>query len=315
MAKTIFDGVLRHTYHPILFNDLHTYSKQLQATKWLAEEVSLIEDKAAFDSLNDNERKFILNTLAFFASSDGVVNENLCLNIMPHLTSQEAMAYYAGQMFIESIHNEMYSLLIDTYCNNAVEKDNLLNADRSIPCVKKKLDWAKKYIKEADLATQIAAFALVEGLFFSASFCSIYWLDYRKVKMPGLIKANKFISRDEALHAEVACHVYNKYCNKISNSVLKSMIEESCEIEKEFASEGLPVNLIGMNKELMCQYIEYVADTMAIKFNLSPIYNSTNPFDFLVKLALQTNVNFFEASNDQYNMALSNKGIDLNSPF
>lgn len=279
------------------------YKKQVDCF-WRAEEVDLAKDGKDWDTLNVEEKYFITMILAFFASSDGIVLENLASRFMTEVQSSEARAFYGFQIAMENIHSEMYSLLIETYVSNTLEKDKLFNSLENFPCIKKKADWAIKWIndKDATFATRLIAFACVEGIFFSGAFCSIYWLKKRGL-MPGLTFSNELISRDEALHTEFAIYLYNKLSNKLSKVDLKTIIREAVEIEAEFICDALPCKLIGMNKVMMLQYIEFVADRLLVQLGNDKIYNSVNPFDWMEMISLEGKTNFFEKRVGEYGLA------------
>lgn len=279
------------------------YKKQVDCF-WRAEEVDLTKDIAQWNSLNNDERYFISMILAFFAASDGIVMENLAQRFMSEVQLAEARAFYGFQIAMENIHSQMYSILIDTYIKDATEKDRLFNAIQTFPCIKKKADWALKWIgdKRSTFQTRLVAFACVEGIFFSGAFCSIYWLKKRGL-MPGLTFSNELISRDEALHTEFAVLLYTKMVKKIQRHRIYEIVRDAVEIEKEFISEALPCRLIGMNAKLMCQYIEFVADRLVLQLGYDKIYNATNPFDFMEMISLAGKTNFFERRVGEYALA------------
>src|ERR1044072_4209782 len=253
--------------------------------------------------LNDGERHFISHVLAFFAASDGIVNENLAVNFMSEVQLPEARCFYGFQIMMENIHSETYALLIDTYIKDPDEKDRLFHAIETVPCVKKKAEWALRWIDNGNFAERLVAFAAVEGIFFSGSYCSIFWLKKRGL-MPGLSTSNEFISRDEGLHCDFACHLYTKHVvNKLPEQVVIDVIKDAVEIEKEFVTDALPVGLIGMNAVQMCQYIEYVADRLINELVGKKIYNATNPFDFMDMISLRGKTNFFEKRVAEYQKA------------
>lgn len=294
----------RFSILPVKYPDIWEMYKVAEAAFWTAEEIDLAQDRTDWESkLNDQERYFIKHILAFFNNSDGIVNENLAANFYNAVQFPEARAFYASQIMMETIHSETYSLLIDTYIKDSTEKEALFNAIETIPMVKKKADWAFKWIESGSFAERLVAFAAIEGIFFSGSFCSIFWLKKRGL-MPGLAFSNELISRDEASHADFACLLYTKYLeNKLSDATLKEMIREAAELEKEFVSVALPVNLIGMNADLMCQYVEYVADRLLVALGSTKIYGSKNPFDFMVNIAMENKGNFFETRIGAYQKA------------
>jgi ribonucleotide reductase beta subunit family protein with ferritin-like domain len=284
------------------------YKKQVDCF-WRAEEVDLSKDLGDWDGLNEDEKHFISMVLAFFAASDGVVLENLALRFMGDVQLAEARAFYGFQIAMENIHSEMYSLLIDTYIKDGEQKNKLFNAIDNFPCIAKKANWAKKWIGDnrSSFASRLVAFAAIEGIFFSSSFASIYWIKKRGL-MPGLTFSNELISRDEALHTEFAILLYTKLQKKLPKKRIYEIIQEAVEIEKEFITEALPCRLIGMNAKLMTQYIEFVADRLVVQMGYDKIYNSMNPFDFMELISVETKVNFFERTNSEY--ALANKTVD-----
>lgn len=279
------------------------YKKQVDCF-WRAEEVDLTKDVVHWNSLHDDERYFISMILAFFAASDGIVMENLAQRFMSEVQLAEARAFYGFQIAMENIHSQMYSILIDTYIKDTTEKYRLFNAIQTFPCIKKKADWALKWIgdKRSTFQTRLVAFACVEGIFFSGAFCSIYWLKKRGL-MPGLTFSNELISRDEALHTEFAVLLYTKMVKKIQRHRVYEIVKDAVEIEKEFISEALPCRLIGMNAKLMCQYIEFVADRLVLQLGYDKIYNATNPFDFMEMISLAGKTNFFERRVGEYALA------------
>jgi ribonucleoside-diphosphate reductase beta chain len=276
--------------------------KQAEASFWTAEEIDLSQDQKDWENLNDGERHFISHVLAFFAASDGIVNENLAINFMQEVQLPEARCFYGFQIMMENIHAETYSLLIDTYIKKQSEKDYLFNALETVPCVKKKGEWALKWINSENFTERLIAFAAVEGIFFSGSFCSIFWLKKRGL-MPGLTFSNELISRDEGLHCDFACLLYSMLNNKLPESRVHEIIRDAVEFEQEFVTDALPVDLIGMNAKLMSQYIEFVADRLLVALGCSKIYNATNPFDFMEMISLQGKTNFFEKRVGEYQKA------------
>ncbi|EKB61170.1 ribonucleoside-diphosphate reductase small subunit [Bergeyella zoohelcum] len=291
----------RFVIFPIQHNDIWKFYKNAEASFWTAEEVDLSPDLHDWQNkLNDNERFFISRVLAFFAASDGIVNENLAINFLQEVQYPEARCFYGFQIMIENIHSEMYSLLIDTYVKDPTEKDYLLRAIETIPCVTKKAEWALRWIEKGSFAERLIAFAAVEGIFFSGSFCSIFWLKKRGL-MPGLTFSNELISRDEGLHCDFACLLYaNHLKNKLPEETVREIIVDAVAIEKEFVTDALPVKLIGMNAELMCQYIEFVADRLLVALGCNKVWNATNPFDFMELISLQGKTNFFERRVGEY---------------
>ena len=293
----------RFVLFPIEHDDIWSYYKKAEASFWTAEEIDLGQDLKDWANLTRDERHFIKHVLAFFAASDGIVNENLAENFVSEVQYTEAKFFYGFQIAIENIHSETYSLLIDTYVKDVKEKDGLFNALETMDCVKKKGDWALRWIDEGNFAERLVAFAAVEGIFFSGSFCSIFWLKKRGL-MPGLTFSNELISRDEGLHCDFACLLYNNHLNnKLSEEAIQTIISDAVTIEKEFVTDALPVRLIGMNAELMCQYIEFVADRLLVELNCSKMYHSSNPFDFMEMISLQGKTNFFEKRVGEYQKA------------
>lgn len=294
----------RFVIFPIKHNDIWAYYKKAEASFWTAEEIDLQQDLADWkDKLNDNERHFIKHVLAFFAASDGIVNENLAENFVSEVQYPEAKFFYGFQIMMENIHSETYSLLIDTYIKDPIEKDGLFHAIDTLDCVKKKADWALRWISNASFTERLIAFAAVEGIFFSGSFCSIFWLKKRGL-MPGLSFSNELISRDEGMHCDFACHLYNAHIvNKLPQQRIVEIISNAVEIEKEFVTDALPVRLIGMNADLMNQYIEFVADRLLVELGCPRIYNANNPFDFMEMISLQGKTNFFEKRVGEYQKA------------
>lgn len=293
----------RFVLFPIQHDDIWEYYKKAEASFWTAEEIDLSQDLKDWENLNDGEKHFISHVLAFFAASDGIVNENLAENFVAEVQYTEAKFFYGFQIAIENIHSETYSLLIDTYIKDNKEKARLFNAIDTMPFVKKKADWALRWIDEGSFAERLIAFAAVEGIFFSGSFCSIFWMKKRGL-MPGLSFSNELISRDEGLHCDFACLLYNNHLvNKLDPELISGIIKDAVEIEKEFVTEALPVKLIGMNAELMCQYIEFVADRLLMEVGCDKVYNASNPFDFMELISLQGKTNFFEKRVGEYKKA------------
>ncbi|WP_026998878.1 ribonucleoside-diphosphate reductase small subunit [Eisenibacter elegans] len=293
----------RFVLFPIQQHDIWEMYKNAEASFWTAEEIDLSQDLRDWDNLNDGERYFISHILAFFAASDGIVNENLVVNFMKEVQSPEARCFYGFQVMMENIHSETYSLLIDTYIKNPTEKDKMFRAIETIPCIQKKAEWALRWIESEHFAERLIAFAAVEGIFFSGSFCSIFWLKKRGL-MPGLSFSNELISRDEGLHCDFACLLYNNYIkNKLPKQTITDIITEAVSIEKEFITEALPVKLIGMNADLMAQYIEFVADRLLGELGCNKVYNVDNPFDFMEMISLKGKTNFFEKKVAEYQKA------------
>ncbi len=290
----------RFVLFPIQHKDIWEMYKKAEASFWTAEEIDLSSDIRDWEKkLNDDERHFIKHVLAFFAASDGIVNENLAVNFLSEVQYPEARCFYGFQVMIENIHSETYSLLIETYIKDSEEKNTFFHALDTIPCVTKKGEWALRWISQGSFAERLVAFAAVEGIFFSGSFCSIFWLKKRGL-MPGLSFANELISRDEGLHCDFACLIYSQLVHKLPEEVVVSLINDAVSIEKEFVKDALPVKLIGMNGDLMCQYIEFVADRLLNALGYSKIYQTQNPFDFMELISLQGKTNFFEKRVSEY---------------
>jgi ribonucleoside-diphosphate reductase beta chain len=284
---------------PIKYPDIWEMYKKCEASFWTAEEIDLGDDMKHWEGMNDGERHFVSHVLAFFAASDGIVNENLAVNFMSEVQLPEARCFYGFQIMMENIHSETYALLIDTYIKDPAEKDRLFHAIDTVPCVGKKAEWALKWINNGTFAERLIAFAAVEGIFFSGSFCSIFWLKKRGL-MPGLTFSNELISRDEGMHCEFACLLYKMLENKLSKEAATAIITDAVEIEKEFITDALPVNLIGMNAKLMSQYIEFVADRWLGELGYDKVYGASNPFDFMEMISLQGKTNFFEKRVGDY---------------
>ena len=294
----------RFVIFPIKHHDLWEWYKKCEASFWTAEEIDLSEDLNDWkNKLNDDERYFIKHILAFFAASDGIVNENLAENFVNEVQYSEAKFFYGFQIMMENIHSETYSLLIDTYVKDDAEKDKLFNAIETFPAIKKKADWALKWIESDSFAERLIAFAGVEGIFFSGAFCSIFWLKKRGL-MPGLSFSNKLISRDEGVHCDYAVHLHNNHLvNKVPKERITEILTDALDIEKEFITESLPASLIGMNSKLMTQYLEFVTDRLLVELNCDKVYNVTNPFDFMDMISLQGKTNFFEKRVSEYQKA------------
>jgi len=290
----------RFVLFPIEHHDIWQMYKKAEASFWTAEEIDLSQDLKHWEGLNEGEKHFISHVLAFFAASDGIVNENLALNFINEVQVAEAKCFYGFQIMMENIHSETYSLLIDTYIKDSKQKDFLLNAIHNIPCVTKKADWALRWIKNGNFVERLIAFAAVEGIFFSGSFCSIFWLKQRGL-MPGLTFSNELISRDEGLHCDFACMLYTNYIvNKLPEERILEIITDAVTIEQEFVTEALPVDLIGMNARLMSQYIEFVADRLLVALGCKKHYRVANPFPFMEMISLQGKTNFFEKRVAEY---------------
>ena len=313
MAKAEHEPLLnetdeRYVMFPIKDNDIwNMYKKQMDCF-WRAEEIDLSKDLVHWESLTSNEQHFIKMVLAFFAASDGIVLENLGMRFMSEVQLAEARAAYGFQIMMENIHSETYSLLIDSYVKDEDEKTTLFKAIENFPCVEKKADWARKWIgdKESNFATRLVAFACVEGIFFSGSFCAIYWLKKRGL-MPGLTFSNELISRDEGMHTDFAVLLHSKLNNKISQEKLYDIVREAVEIEKEFICDALPCRLIGMNATLMSKYIEFVADRLIRQLGFEGIYNTQNPFDFMEMISIEGKTNFFEKRVSDYSLSSGKK--------
>ena len=309
MSKTSQELLLapddnRFVMFPIKFDDIWKMYKKQMDCFWRAEEIDLSKDLTHWESLNGDEKHFISMILAFFAASDGIVLENLASRFMNEVQISEARAFYGFQIMMENVHSETYSLLIESYIKNKEEKTKLFNAITNFPCIKKKSDWAQKWIHDnrSSFSTRLVAFACVEGIFFSGAFCSIYWLKKRGL-MPGLTFSNELISRDEALHTEFAILLYSKLNKKTEKSRVYEIIKEAVEIETEFICEALPCKLIGMNSEMMIQYIKFVADRLILQIGYKKIYNVTNPFPWMELISLEGKTNFFERHVSEYSLA------------
>ncbi|MFH7018952.1 ribonucleotide-diphosphate reductase subunit beta [Flavobacterium sp. FlaQc-47] len=291
----------RFVIFPIKHHDIWEWYKKMEASFWTAEEIDLHQDLTDWNNkLSDDERYFIKHILAFFAASDGIVNENLAENFVNEVQYAEAKFFYGFQIMMENIHSETYSLLIDTYVKDEAEKAELFNALEVFPAIKKKADWALKWIDSDSFAERLIAFAAVEGIFFSGAFCSIYWLKKRGL-MPGLTFSNELISRDEGVHCDFAVHLHNHHLiNKVPKERIKEIIVNALDIEREFVTESLPVSLIGMNAVLMTQYLEFVADRLLVELGCERVYGSANPFDFMDMISLQGKTNFFEKRVAEY---------------
>ena len=291
----------RFVIFPIKHHDIWEWYKKMEASFWTAEEIDLSQDLNDWNNkLSDEERYFVKHILAFFAASDGIVNENLAENFVNEVQYAEAKFFYGFQIMMENIHSETYSLLIDTYVKDEAEKDDLFNALDVFPAIKKKADWALKWIESDSFAERLIAFAAVEGIFFSGAFCSIYWLKKRGL-MPGLTFSNELISRDEGVHCDFAVHLHNHHLvNKVPKARIREIIVDALKIEREFITESLPVSLIGMNAVLMTQYLEFVADRLLVELGCDREYNTTNPFDFMDMISLQGKTNFFEKKVAEY---------------
>ena len=300
----------RFVLFPIQHDDIWAFYKKQEASFWTAEEIDLSQDILDFENkLSSDEQHFIKHVLAFFAASDGIVNENLAENFLSEVQYTEAKFFYGFQVMMENIHSETYSLLIDTLIKDKNDKSHLFKAIDTLDCVKKKAEWALNWIDNGSFQERLIAFAAVEGIFFSGSFCSIFWLKKRGL-LPGLSFSNELISRDEGLHCDFACLLYNNHIqNKLPKEKVQEIITNAVEIEKEFVTDALPVRLIGMNAELMSQYIEFVADRLLVELGNEKVYNVTNPFDFMDMISVQGKTNFFEKRVGDYQKSgvMSNK--------
>ena len=315
MEKILTENPGRFVIFPIEHNDIWEYYKQHQAAFWTAEEVDLTNDIRDWENLTENEKYFIKNVLSFFAASDGIVNENLAENFYREVQYPEAKFFYGMQLAMENIHSLMYSLLIDTYINNPKEKDECFNAIDRLPAVQKKAKWALEWIDKASFAERLVAFAAVEGIFFSGSFCAIFWMKSRGI-MQGLCNANSLIFKDENLHCDFAIHLLNNHLEeKPSEKRIKEILLSALEIEKEFITESLPVSLIGMNSNLMKQYLEFVVDGLLVKMGCSKEYNVEQPFKFMEQIAVETKGNFFESRTVEYQKAKLNETITFTEDF
>lgn len=309
----------RFVMFPIVYPNIWDMYKKAEASFWTAEELDLAHDEKDWRSLTDNERHFIKTVLAFFAASDGIVNENLATNFAKEVQAQEARCFYGFQQAIENIHGEVYSLLLDTYIKDPKEKQHLFNALETVPCVRKKAEWAFKYAnaKYAAFAERLVAFAAVEGIFFSGSFCSIFWLKKRGL-MPGLCFSNELISRDEGLHCDFACMLYGMLANKLPETRVHQIIGDAVTIEIEFVRDALPVELIGMNSTAMATYIKFCADRLLVALGYSKMYNVLNPFDWMTLISVPSKTNFFEKRVSEYaraHVGVADNGFRTDAEF
>jgi ribonucleoside-diphosphate reductase beta chain len=315
VEKILEENKNRFVIFPIQYNDIWDYYTQHQAAFWTAEEVDLSNDIRDWENLTDNERYFIKNVLSFFAASDGIVNENLAENFLKEVQYPEAKFFYGFQLMMENIHSLMYSLLIDTYISDAEEKDECFNAIDRLPAVQKKASWALKWIESTSFQERLVAFAAVEGIFFSGSFCSIFWLKSRGI-MQGLCNANSLIFKDENLHCDFAIHLLNNHVeNRPSEKRIKEILLSALEIEKEFITESLPVSLIGMNSNLMKQYLEFVVDGLLVKLGCKKQFNVEQPFKFMEQIAVETKGNFFESRTVEYQKAKLGESLTFTEDF
>jgi ribonucleoside-diphosphate reductase beta chain len=315
MEKILIENPNRFVIFPIEHNDIWEFYKQHQAAFWTAEEVDLTNDIRDWNNLTENEQYFVKNILSFFAASDGIVNENLAENFLKEVQYPEAKFFYGFQLMMENIHGLMYSLLIDTYISNEKEKQLCFTALDNLPAVQKKATWALDWIENASFQERLVAFAAVEGIFFSGSFCSIFWLKSRGI-MQGLCNANSLIFKDENLHCDFAIHLVNNHLEtKPSEKRIKEILLSALEIEKEFITESLPVSLIGMNSNLMKQYLEFVTDGLLVKFGCKKEFNVEQPFKFMEQIAVETKGNFFESRTMEYQKAKLNEELSFDSDF
>ena len=315
MEKILTENPNRFVIFPIEHNDIWEFYKSHQAAFWTAEEVDLTNDIRDWNNLTENEQYFIKNILSFFAASDGIVNENLAENFVKEVQYPEAKFFYGFQLMMENIHSLMYSLLIDTYISNEKEKQLCFTALDNLPAVQKNAKWALDWIKNSTFQERLVAFAAVEGIFFSGSFCSIFWLKSRGI-MQGLCNANSLIFKDENLHCDFAIHLVNNHLeNKPSEKRIKEILLSALEIEKEFITESLPVSLIGMNSNLMKQYLEFVTDQLLVKFGCKKEFNVEQPFKFMEQIAVETKGNFFESRTMEYQKAKLNEELSFDSDF
>ena len=309
----------RFVLFPIKYNDIYEEYKKAESAFWTSNEIDLSKDLNDWEKLNETEQNFIKNIIGFFAGSDGIIMENLAVRFLKDIEIPEVRAFYSYQIFNENVHGETYSLLIDTYIKDNQEKLKIFNSIENIPCVLKKAKWAYKWIenKEVNFATRLVAFAIVEGVFFSGSFCAIYWLKKRGL-MPGLTFSNELISKDEGMHCHFACLLYSYIQNKLKPEIIYEIIKEAVEIEKEFITESIPCAMIGMNADLMKQYIEFVSDRLLVQLGYEKIWNSTNPFDFMELISLRPKSNFFEIRVGEYakaNISENNENFDISNDF
>ena len=304
MEPLLTETKSRHVMLPVEYPDIFQYYKLASSAYWVCDEINFQQDTIDIEKLTENERFFITHILAFFAASDGIVSENLSERFSKDVPKPEVRAFYAFQNAMEQVHSETYSLLIDSYIKDPREKDRLFNAVDQFPAIREKAQWAMRWIedKNASFAQRLIAFAIVEGLFFSASFCAIFWLRERGL-LPGLSFANQLISRDESLHAEFACLLYSKLEGRVSEEAVHAMFHEAVDIETRFITESIPCNMIGMNNDLMAQYIKYIADRLLVMLGYAKIYSTSNPFPFVETACLQGKPSFFEVRSAEYSKA------------
>ena len=315
MEKILMENPNRFVIFPIQHNDIWEYYKMHQAALWTAEEIDLTNDIRDWNNLSENEQYFVKNILSFFAASDGIVNENLAENFYREVQYPEAKFFYGFQLMMENIHSLMYSLLIDTYISNEEEKNLCFTALDNLPAVQKKAKWALDWIEKSSFQERLIAFAAVEGIFFSDSFCSVFWLKSRGI-LQGLCNANSLIFKDENLHCDFAIHLLNNHIeNKPSEKKIREILLSALEIEKEFITESLPVSLIGMNSNLMKQYLEFVVDGLLVKLGCKKEFNVEQPFKFMEQIAVETKGNFFESRTVEYQKAKLNETISFEEDF
>ncbi len=307
----------RHVLFPIVHHDIFEMYKKAESTFWRADEIDLAKDMSDWEMLSENERHFIKNVIGFFAGSDGIVMENLAQRFLREIEIPEVRNFYSYQIYNEAVHSLTYSLLIDTYVRDPEEKTRILNSIQTIPCVAQKAHWAQRWIenKEVSFATRLVAFAIVEGIFFSGSFCAIYWMKKRG-KMPGLTFSNELISKDEGLHCEFATLLYSKIQHRIPEEQIHQMMDEAVKIEKEFVCDSIPVHLLGMNASSMCQYIEFVANRLMVQLGYSKLYeNAENPFEWMELISLRPKSNFFEVRVGEYVKAKNEENFEISEDF
>ena len=309
----------RFVLFPVIYNDIYELYKKAESSFWTANEIDLSKDISDWEKLNNDEKHFIKNIIGFFAGSDGIIMENLACRFMNEIQIPEARAFYSYQIFNESIHSETYSLLIDTYIKDTEEKEKIFNSIENIPSVSKKASWAYKWIenKNVSFSIRLIAFAIVEGIFFSGSFCAIYWIKKRGL-LPGLTFSNELISKDEGMHCEFATLLYSMIKNRVDESVVHEIFQEAVEIEKEFITDSIQCNMIGMNSQLMKQYIEFVSDRLLVQLGYNRIWNVENPFDFMEMISLRPKSNFFEVRVGEYaksKISESSTNFELSNDF
>jgi ribonucleoside-diphosphate reductase beta chain len=309
----------RFVLFPVIYNDIYELYKKAESSFWTANEIDLSKDITDWEKLNNDEKHFIKNIIGFFAGSDGIIMENLACRFMNEIQIPEARAFYSYQIFNESIHSETYSLLIDTYIKDNEEKEKIFNSIENIPSVAKKASWAYKWIenKNVSFSIRLIAFAIVEGIFFSGSFCAIYWIKKRGL-LPGLTFSNELISKDEGMHCEFATLLYSMIQNKVDENIVYEIFQEAVEIEKEFITDSIKCNMIGMNSQLMKQYIEFVSDRLLVQLGYNKLWNVENPFDFMELISLRPKSNFFEVRVGEYaksKISESSTNFELSNDF